>query len=854
MNDKLNGDLVAIATLLHDIGKYILRVKSCNKENFGYSIFMKGNHEELSQIYINHYLPSGLASFVNTLCSKKSENESLSFMLLGDRISSQERELYDNDYKDTSALSKPLINIFSRLYGYKGDHTYIQNDKLNLLNISNNTINDNSNFHFSLKEFDNFLSESIKIKSEFENSFLDIETKQTQFNNLKDLKKYLVKLISLLESNLYSVPASAYVDSPDIDLFHHSKLAAAISTVFFNSVEEGEITLEEIKSLEKDQLSFYFNEISKRSEDLKDSYEKISMNSLLKKNYFLKATFDFSGIQDFIFTITSKKALKTLKSRSFFISYLSNLYSNYIVNELNLTPCNVILNTGGKFEILLPNTSELKTKVIDMVNILNSELFSLFETKLYLSLGFQELNSVDFSIYKPQEDSFIDNSKFGQLPKSQKFKHLIQKEDNFFLPENKKLECKVCHVTSNEDNFKYEDFKCKTCLNFEKMYSVFKDNYLSIKDFQVINSFTKLNLSKYVTSYFGEIDLKINSTKSEDKYYKPYTIMGLGVLDAKEDSFEKISNEDLGNNSNFRTGSSYIAGLKLDVNSLGKIFKNGFGNENLKTSSFSRYSILSSKLKYFFEGHISELQKKTHITDLFNNNELIFAKEIDIIYSGGDDCFLIGSFDTMLNFYSLFLKNFKQYVKNDTISFSSSLQFYKSSYPVTLIASDLEDKLTYTKEHTNREGGIYFLQTVFKDDELNEMYDLAHIIYEITTTRKNRGLFKRLEEIESYIQKLNEDIKVKNGLVPTPAIWRLKYYIVREFLKKGESMKTIELAKEGEDLYLLKKLLQKLDTIIDSSIYKIQKGEFGAEDANLKQVSVASRLVELYTKNLWSDN
>ena len=94
--------------------------------------------------------------------------------------------------------------------------------------------------------------------------------------------------------------------------------------------------------------------------------EKWKDNELLKKEIlnvpenvkpYLLIGGDISGIQRFIYTITSKGALKSLKGRSFFLELLNEHIVSELIDALKLTRSNIIFSGGGHFHILSHNTT-----------------------------------------------------------------------------------------------------------------------------------------------------------------------------------------------------------------------------------------------------------------------------------------------------------------------------------------------------------------------------------------------------------------------------------------------------------------------------------------------------------------
>ena len=58
---------------------------------------------------------------------------------------------------------------------------------------------------------------------------------------------------------------------------------------------------------------------------------------------------DISGIQNFIYTIPSKGALKSLRGRSFYLEILMEQIVDELLDALQLTRANLIYNGGGHF-------------------------------------------------------------------------------------------------------------------------------------------------------------------------------------------------------------------------------------------------------------------------------------------------------------------------------------------------------------------------------------------------------------------------------------------------------------------------------------------------------------------------
>ena len=152
------------------------------------------------------------------------------------------------------------------------------------------------------------------------------------FGKLLDLNENQMNedlLLMFLEQNAAFIPAGSGVNS-DISLFDHLKTTCAIASCMYKSSKE----------------------------------------ELEKPEKYLLVGGDVSGIQDFIYRISSKGALRLLRGRSFYLEMFCEDIVHEIVERLDLLKANILYSRGGNFYILAPNTQETK----DILKNLESEL------------------------------------------------------------------------------------------------------------------------------------------------------------------------------------------------------------------------------------------------------------------------------------------------------------------------------------------------------------------------------------------------------------------------------------------------------------------------------------------------
>ncbi|MCM8820268.1 MAG: hypothetical protein NC925_05680, partial [Candidatus Omnitrophica bacterium] len=123
--------------------------------------------------------------------------------------------------------------------------------------------------------------------------------------------------------------------------------------------------------------------------------------------------------------------------------------------------------------------------------------------------------------------------------------------------------------------------------------------------------------------------------------------------------------------------------LRMDVDNLGKIFAEGFAPE-LRT--FSRLTSLSRNLDFFFKGYLNTI---------WNKEEEEYNKDTYILYSGGDDLFVLGRWDKIINFAYDVKEAFQKFTNSTEFGITGGIAIEKPKFPIrrgALNAGTLEHK------------------------------------------------------------------------------------------------------------------------------------------------------------------
>jgi CRISPR-associated protein Csm1 len=208
--------------------------------------------------------------------------------------------------------------------------------------------------------------------------------------------------------------------------------------------------------------------------------------------------------------------------------------------------------------------------------------------------------------------------------------------------------------------------------------------------------------------------------------------------------------------------------LRMDVDNLGKIFREGLPKEK---RTISRITNLSRFLNYFFKGFLNltgEFNDK-HVKGICGNIWGEYGRlqkrekrNFTIVYAGGDDLLLIGSWDEIFELAFDINALFGKYVgENDNITISAGFCIFDAKFPFYKMAEISRDKEKKAKdEGRNRiwmfERGIkegfdekyLFKESIEWTKFLDAWYDFQHLLSG-NSLKVSKGLITKLMTINN---------------------------------------------------------------------------------------------------------
>ena len=402
-------------------------------------------------------------------------------------------------------------------------------------------------------------------------------------------------------------------------------------------------------------------------------------------NSFLLASADFSGIQNFIYTISSKGALKSLRARSFFLSLLSEHIIYEIFKKENLNCSSIIFSGGGSFSLLLPQSAK---ETLENIKEKINSYFLHIGGRLYLGLVWLECN-IDDLMPPNFRHKWNDVDKLLEEDKNKKFSDKLQ--DLFVVTIPKKLtsqeECQICHRDDSnimEEIENLEGNKMNVCPLCKELF------YLgdALTKYKYINRWGKQptkkghfigvpSLSENAYYWVGKKpDGTFNWIKNSfqpNGYWPFFTADYVTLENGKTADFESLADKS--------EGKKLIGCLRMDVDNLGVIL-----SQRINSNLFSPLilSTLSKSFNLFFTIYMNLICKKKIDNPLLIPTENR-AKErlVSIIYSGGDDLVIIGAWNEICEISLDIRRNFKKYVKNnEDISISGGIFLAHPKFPL----------------------------------------------------------------------------------------------------------------------------------------------------------------------------
>ena len=478
-------------------------------------------------------------------------------------------------------------------------------------------------------------------------------------------------LLGLLESQCSALPASTARDEDrDISLYDQLKLTAALAACVSEYLQQA------------------------------DAFSLLDTPAELRREpAFLLYTADFSRIQRFIYTVHTEGALRSLRSRSFFLELLMEHYMDELLDGCGLPRTNIIYSGGGHCYLLLPNTATVQQTLADWNRAFNGWLNEQFGVQLFLANGWTPCSANDLcnvpAEVSPYKALFRRVNAIAEQHKQHPYDAAALRALNRVqaIPDGTR-ECKVC---GNSAQVNAEGL-CPWCNRFANLSAQIQNQSIYL-----VHSTPRpgafalpgIRGSKRFLSFSNDSALCADAVRSYTKNRLVRTLspsINLFVGDyAASNNIEDLADQS--------EGIRRVAICRMDVDNLGQAFIAGFEQpdqtdpvQRMKYVNLFRAAAFSRQMSLFFKYHI---------------NGLLQGLCVSIVYAGGDDVFLVGAWNHTLQAALRIQKHLRSYTCG-ALTISAGIAMFNEHYPIRAAAEQtaaLEDE---AKKLPGKNGAALF--------------------------------------------------------------------------------------------------------------------------------------------------
>jgi len=620
------------------------------------------------------------------------------------------------------------------------------------------------------------------------------------------LNQLLMTLTTLLERYTANVPSATNVRHPDISLFDHLRTTAAIAQALY----------------------LFQRQQGSPAAGLDDRQDP----------KWLLVCGDFSGIQKFIYRLTNKGAAKGLRGRSFYVQVFCRMSAEYILRRLQLSPSALLYNSGGKFYLLLP--AHLRHPLLQTREKLNRWLAKRFAGEVYLGMGMTEVTGEMFSAGRMDDAWRAVHKKLG-TDRLNKFKELMLQGPDFFAPDtgfDPTRSCQVCGARSDLKAAAEERLRCGVCREMERLGKELPgaEAFLTVWGKEQIERVSRRANCKPISFEDLEAALFLLPQAEHSSTHARRELAGMpidgtlvllnqrvgsrladGPLPScgvetqylgKWDRTRQVDSHgdpwDFSDYADHSTGIKRLGVLRMDVDNLGMVFMRGLAFpqrqaitlsgsggepktlegwgavsmnngeiERKAMASLSRMSTLSRQLNQFFSGYVPALLEQ----EAFN--------QCQVVYAGGDDLFVIGSWHQLPQLANTIRKDFSEFCcGNESFTISGGLTLIRAGYPIyrgaglageaESLAKDLRSCWGVQQTIWDKDAFCFLgVPVTWSDWELAE--EVREMLTEQIAEAKNKGFLGYLREMAAGNKVQVQHLSRVRGIAVSEA-WRALAY------------------------------------------------------------------------------
>lgn len=769
---------LALGALLHDIGKFQQRARW--NENAGIK------HEAWSFDFIDQHVPAAFQSCRDYVPFESPLSAKQQLVARADGLAAAyERDKRPKDEKG-SAITEPLEAVTERI-------ALSNEEQERRIGKLQQHIAAGENLYYPLKALSLNKTEIFPIRrsgaslqqdyADLWNSFLSDHQKLLTGS----FAVYFDSLMALLHKYTWCIPSATYVDYPTISLFDHSRMTAALA-VCLASFVEGEST---------------------------------------DRPEFLLIEGDLTGIQKFIYQPSyngeelQEGLARRLRGRSFYVNLLLKTIADFLRERLGLLSVNVLWATGGHFLLIAPNTEAVVQQLRKARQTINRFLLDEFAGAVNIVIADLAASRKEMKDFGKLRDRL--GKRTARL-KQQSF-HAHLDADCWLLP----LRDSVCVDTGRDltqeqiaignivqqrirPHDEEEEFTPKPRSQNSLLFDVIGRSLTKARTLQlrrqsdwqpglphyrapqsvdeaerltgaaenVLLEFPALNrcwLLSSETQPVSAADLCLRLADHRNaqiefipaaagacaigfELYAGYVLTRQGEV-VRFGELARLPKEN--------GAAEFLGILKMDVDDLGLIFAKGYAE---REKSISKIANLSRMLEWFFSGYL---------------NSLLQGRNVYTTYAGGDDLFLIGAWDDVVETAVAIQQEFSAFCgHHPEMHLSGAITLCKAKYPIGLAAQETGERLDAVAKAGGK-NAVSFLERRITWDEWPQVRQLSDELLQAVKDNivSHKFVYSLIELYRNHIDPRRDPAQPNK---PEEKIWqaRLHYSVVRNVKAKTD--------------------------------------------------------------------
>ena len=694
----IDDKLLAKAILLHDVGKLVLRAGLADED---------ADHTQLGVEWLRSFLPVDNSHsdeilhclayhHKNSLINADLPSDDPSYIVYAANTIAIG---YDRDESETFSsnfdITKPLESIFNHF-----------------------SCKTNQRRYFSPKEQDVTKEINYSVENRIKATPTDYQRLLVKLANSLAKKSLLefepFEVLQLVEDIMSYIPHSIIKGRPsDISLYEHQKVACSLGACINRYFLDNNITN-------------YKDFILGKGQPFKD------------EELFLVVAGDISGIQNFIYSIPSDIVFESIRGRSFYLDILlENIVDEFLLG-LKLPRANFIYAGGGHFYFLAPNTVNTRAFIESFAEKINNWFLQMYGTQIYLAIGTYPCTPKDFMAGANGNDAF---AKADEAVGSSKLnRYSTEVLANLFTPESKinknegVYECAVCHAQTSRV-YPYGSLTdVKACWNCNALLLLGKillarEVYFVISTDHFTDGIPVPGHDKDLWLYLLQeesylVFLKLNAVvrvyckHPNSPAHRSSFRLRMSDYFARDEEGRALTLNELADKplDGDYSGIRRLGVFSADIDHFGTALKNGFYRPDLKMPfefmTFTRQIVLSTRVTFFFKNILDrvcsgELQgadgSNGQIFTMFKKPQH-YKRSVHVFYAGGDDIFLLGPWDDIMEVSIDLNRAFSCYT-NGKLALSAGIGIFSPKYPIRQMAKKAEI-LKRTAKHIHGDGNI----------------------------------------------------------------------------------------------------------------------------------------------------